>query len=534
MRDRISKVSVSWYLAAFATIVLVSLVVGLATGLTTDRAEPAQANPGDITHVLWGDSNCDGVVDLKDLLTTEQAILGIPQDSNQCGQDLQVGTRIVAAPAAAGSQIAGTSLGALSYQGYFGDVDCNGYVQGMDALANLKWFANLSISQTIGCAPVTFAVDVTEIQIGAITPPAPISFVGIDAETSGNSANSLGTIQYCLAPVSGNTFDVDVFVKGVPPFANFAGGLGGFDFVLLYDASQLMVTAVNDQLMLAVGNHNIVSYISYTDHPPDNDGRLTIRAYDQANNPESGNGVLARITLKAIGNRQSNLAVLGVPQVVDNENWIYSINELQVAQIFINGACGTPTPTPSPTPVPTPTSTPGLGSNQCPSGSPIDIPDNDPNGVSDTKTLAGPGTISSMAMCLNISTLWAGDLIATLTHVDTGSTITLFDRLGGSHTGADTCHNGIDTNIHVYLTDDESAITESLEEACNNGHPLNGTFPPMEPFVTFSGPFGGENIAGDWKLTVSDNHEDGFTYTIDGWQLYFNIPIPTPSPTPAA
>lgn len=531
MRDRISKVSVFWYLGTFAIVALISLLIGLTIGLAPDRAEPAHANVGDTTRVLWGDANCDGVVDLKDLLTTEQAILGIPQNSNACGQDLQVGTRIVAAPADAGSQIAGTNLGALSYQGYFGDVDCNGYVQGMDALANLKWFANLSVSQVIGCAPITFAVDVTEIQIGDITPPAPISLVAIDTETTGNSANALGTTQYCLAPVSGSTFDVDVFVKGVPPFANYAGGLGGFDFVLLYDPSQLVVTDVNDQMMLAVGNHNI---ISYTDDPPDTDGRLLVRAYDLSNNPESGNGVLARITLNAIGDRQTNLSVLGVPQVVDNQNWIYSIDEVGSAVIKIDSACGTPTPTPSPTPLPTPTSTPGPGSNQCTSGSPIDIPDNDPTGVSDTKTLADPGTISSMAMCLNISTVWSGDLIATLTHVDTGSMITLFNRLGGSHTGFDTCHNGIDTNIHVYLTDDENAITESLEEACNNGHPLDGTFPPVEPFVTFSGPFGGENIAGDWKLTVSDNHEDGFTATIDGWQLYFNLPVPTASPTPAA
>jgi hypothetical protein len=526
MRDRISKVSAIWYLCAFALVALVALVIGLATGLATDRAEPANANVGDITHVLWGDANCDNVVDVKDLLTTEQAMLGIPQDSNECGQDLQVGTRIVAEPAEANAQVAAINPGALRYQGYFGDTDCNGHVQGLDALANLKWIANLPVSQVVGCAPITFAMDVTEIQIGDITPPGPISQVAIDTETSGNAANSVGAIQDCLAPSNGGTFNVDIVAKGVPPFANFAGGLGGFDFVLVYDPSQLVITGINDQMMLAVGANNIVDY---SENPPDTDGHFHVRAYDLSNNPESGNGVLARITLNAIGSGQSNLSLIapppardGAPQIVDNENWIYPINSVDGALIRIDSACGTPTPTPSPTPIPTPTSTPGVGSNQCPSGSPIDIPDNDPIGVSDTKTLADAGTISSMAMCLDISTVWSGDLIATLTHVDTGSTITLFSRLGGSHTGADTCHNGIDTNIHVYLTDDEGAITESLEEACANGHPLDGTFPPVEQFATFSGPFNGESIAGDWKLTVSDNHEDGFTATIDGWQLYFN------------
>jgi hypothetical protein len=522
MRNRISKVSAIWYLGAFA---LVALVVAFTTGLAHDRANPADANVGDVTHVMWGDANCDNVVDVKDLLTTEQAILGIPQRSNECGQDLQVGTRIVAAPTQAALQVAGINTGALHYQGYFGDTDCNGQVQALDALADLKWFANLPVSQVVGCAPITFAMDVTEFQIGDITPPGPISQVAIDTETSGNAANSVGAIQDCLAPVSSSTFNVDVVAKGIPSFANFAGGLGGFDFTLVYDPSQLVVTAVNDQMMLAVGAHNIAST---TEAPPDTDGHFLVRAYDLSNNPESGDGVLARITLNAIGHGPSSLSVIapppardGVPQVVDNENWIYSINSVDGALIRIDSACGTPTPTPSPTPVPTPTSTPGVGSNQCTSGAPIDIPDNDAIGVSNTKTLSDAGTISSMAMCLDISTVWSGDLIATLTH-DNTSTITLFSRLGGSHTGADTCHNGIDTNIHVYLTDDEGAITERLEEACANGHPLAGTFPPVEPFATFSGPFNGENIAGDWKLTVSDNNADGFTATIDGWQLYFN------------
>ncbi len=523
MRDQISKISAIWYVCAFA---LVALVVALTTGLATHDPQPADANVGDVTHVLWGDVTCDNVVDVKDLLTTEQAIIGIPQTLSECGQDLRVGTRIVAEPAITDAQTAAVNVGGLRYQGYFGATTCNGAVQILDALADLKWLANLPVSQVVGCSPITYPVDVTGIQIGDITPPGPISEVAIDTDTSGNAANSLGTTQNCLAPTSGSTFTIDMVAKGIPPFANFGGGLGGFDFTLLYDPSQLVVTAVNDQMMLATGTHNI---ISYTEAPPDTDGHLLVRAYDLSNNPESGNGVLARITLNAIGSGQSNLSVIapppardGIPQIVDNENWIYSIQSVDDALIRIDSACGTPTPTPSPTPVPTPTSTPGVGSNQCPSGSPIDIPDNDPTGVSDNKNLVTAGTISTMAMCLNISTVWSGDLIATLTNVNTGHTVTLFDRLGGTHQGSDTCHNGIDTNIHVYLTDDEGAITESLEEACANGHPLSGTFPPVEPFATFNGPFAGDTIAGDWKLTVSDNHTDGFTAQLLGWQLYFN------------
>lgn len=517
MRARISKISVIWYVGAFA---LVALVIALTAGLANNRAAPANANVSDISHVLWGDSDCDNKIDAWDVLTLEQSMLGIPQSWNACSHGLHVGTQIVAAPASA-----------LHYQGFWGDFDCDRHVQILDVLAVLKAFANLPVSQVVGCSPITYPVDVTEVPIGNIPEPGPISRVAIDTETDGNSANALGTIETCRAPVNGGTFDVDVVAKGIPPFANFAGGLGGFDFTLLYDPSQLVVTAVNDQMMLATGTHNI---ISYTEAPPDTDGHLLVRAYDLSNNPESGDGVLARITLNAIGSGQSNLSVIapppareGPPQVVDNENWIYSIQSVNDALIRIGSAC-TPTPTPSPTPVPTPTATPGPGSNQCASGSPIDIPDNDAAGVSDDKNLADAGTISSMAMCLDIKTVWSGDLIATLTHIGTSHTVTLFSRLGGSHTDADTCSNAIDTNIHVYLTDDESAITESLEEACDkngghgNGDPLAGTFPPVEPFATFNGPFAGDTIAGDWKLFVSDNNPDGATAQILGWHLYFN------------
>ncbi len=329
MFKRFRKVQLLWLLAPFA---LVAVIPALALNITSHDAQPVAAAPGDVTQVMWGDSNCDGAIDVLDVLATEQALLEIPQTSNQCGQDLEVGTRIVAEGADSGTTAQAFLTGGLHYQGYFGDVDCDGQVKAFDALVALQWIANLSYTQTVGCSPFTYLTNVSEIIVGNVMIPGPITSVGIDMNTSGNQANSLGATDTCLAPTSGSTFNVDVYAKGVPPFVNYGGGLGGFDFTFVYDPSQVVVTAVNDSMMLATGAHNIVSY---TDSTPDTDGYLHVRAYDLSNNPESGEGVLARITLNAVGQGISTLSVVaqppahsGVPQIVDNENWIYLVSNV--------------------------------------------------------------------------------------------------------------------------------------------------------------------------------------------------------------
>src|SRR3990172_12992455 len=50
--------------------------------------------------------------------------------------------------------------------------------------------------------------------------------VGIDANSSGNTATSLGTIDTCRSVATGDIFTVDLFVQGV------TGGVKGFDITI--------------------------------------------------------------------------------------------------------------------------------------------------------------------------------------------------------------------------------------------------------------------------------------------------------------
>ena len=61
---------------------------------------------------------------------------------------------------------------------------------------------------------------------------------------------------------------------------------------------------------------------------------------------------------------------------------------------------------------------------------PVVIPDNDPGGVTSTLEIDSQGSIADLRVHLLVSHTYVGDLIATLTHVDTGTSTVLFDRPG--------------------------------------------------------------------------------------------------------
>ncbi|MCH7810559.1 MAG: M36 family metallopeptidase, partial [Chloroflexi bacterium] len=62
--------------------------------------------------------------------------------------------------------------------------------------------------------------------------------------------------------------------------------------------------------------------------------------------------------------------------------------------------------------------------------SPLAIPNSNPTGVSDTIVLADSGVIADLRVCLRIDHARVGDLSASLTHVETGTTVALVDRPG--------------------------------------------------------------------------------------------------------
>jgi subtilisin-like proprotein convertase family protein len=110
----------------------------------------------------------------------------------------------------------------------------------------------------------------------------------------------------------------------------------------------------------------------------------------------------------------------------------------------------------------TPTST-------CMSSDPIDIPDNDPNGINDTITLSDTIQITNVRVFVDIEHDWIGDLIIEVQH--NGTTVRLHDRSGG----------GTFDRIGWYPTDFTVDGPGSLAD------------------------FNGQMAHGSWTLSVSDN-----------------------------
>jgi hypothetical protein len=186
--------------------------------------------------------------------------------------------------------------------------------------------------------------------------------------------------------------------------------------------------------------------------------------------------------------------------------------------------CVTPTPSPTPTgltptPTPSPTPSPGpIGANACPDEVPaVAIPDGVNTGANITRHFDDATVITAMNVCVNIAHQWAGDLIVTLEHEQTGTQRTLIVRLG-NHVGA--C-SGNGNGVYVLLTDDSDIADMSMEDACAIDADIIGTFFPDQPFVNGPGTFDGEQIAGDWTLNVRDMSQGGLG-EVRGFQIDFN------------
>ncbi len=185
--------------------------------------------------------------------------------------------------------------------------------------------------------------------------------VGIDTDATGNQALSLGAIDGCRLVQQGDTFQVDVFAKGIPAPSGFFDGISGFAFNFKYDPNVINVTAIDANLMLAGGGTR--DPFEVTNPLPDTDGNFRADEADLSQRFESGDGVLARLTLLAVGPGVSPLTLGddassdadGIPDVLGAAGRPqYNISEIDNAEIGVGQACSAPTPvipvTPSPGP----------------------------------------------------------------------------------------------------------------------------------------------------------------------------------------
>ncbi len=182
----------------------------------------------------------------------------------------------------------------------------------------------------------------------------------------------------------------------------------------------------------------------------------------------------------------------------------------------------TPTPTPSPlsaTPTPqtaTPTATPYPVNNDCANlNTPQEIPDG--SGYS-TITFDFPESheILYMAICINISHSYVGDLLIQLQH-ESGTSVVLVDHIGKpAYSGNCSGHGG---GLYVLLDDYES---QTLQQHCTSAanSQFQGAFKPDEAMSAFAG----ENIHGHWTLFVSDDVADDTGVILGGYLYYYYNP----------
>ncbi len=134
------------------------------------------------------------------------------------------------------------------------------------------------------------------------------------------------------------------------------------------------------------------------------------------------------------------------------------------------------------------------------------IPDRNSTGVSDSIVITGATTISDLDISLNITHTYVGDLNVFLTHVDTGTTITLITRVTGGGGGC----SGDDI---LAILDDAAAT--SVDSECSGTVPaISGTFRPNMALSAFNG----QSLNGTWTLKVADrNSQDVGTFV--AWQM---------------
>jgi subtilisin-like proprotein convertase family protein len=171
------------------------------------------------------------------------------------------------------------------------------------------------------------------------------------------------------------------------------------------------------------------------------------------------------------------------------------------------------------------------------------IPDGNPTGWSDTRTVSGLGTlIQSLSVTLNLSGGYNGDLYAYLSYdgtklvllnrvgVGTGSSPTFtFGYSGAGFSSLVLQDGGVNGDIHTYGggvgTGTYSADGRAVSPVVNNSADATALYGTSRD--TFNSKFGGLNPNGDWTLFIADMSGGGGQTHVDSWGLNITA-VPEP------
>jgi hypothetical protein len=186
----------------------------------------------------------------------------------------------------------------------------------------------------------------------------PGTIVGIDTDTTGNTKNSLGTIQECVTTAANVDVNVDVYINEIPS----GKSLTSVSYLLKFDDTKVEVKAQDHVTMLLSATGAGVPTDASEPTAPDTTSPHSV-AVTEFTDPEAGAmvGVLGHYTLH-VKPAVTGLANLSLEAVsLSGPLGAITPTEVKSVVIAIGGtACptATPTPTPTTTPTPTPTTTP--------------------------------------------------------------------------------------------------------------------------------------------------------------------------------
>lgn len=124
--------------------------------------------------------------------------------------------------------------------------------------------------------------------------------LAVDVNPSGNQPNELGSLNSCLFVSTGERFAIDVTIQDVEE-------LLAWELYLEYDPTIVEITSATVDMFQAANPGSSVFDVS--ELLPDTDGLYRLGAADTADppSPDSGSGVLARLTLRALAPGESPL-----------------------------------------------------------------------------------------------------------------------------------------------------------------------------------------------------------------------------------
>jgi subtilisin-like proprotein convertase family protein len=172
---------------------------------------------------------------------------------------------------------------------------------------------------------------------------------------------------------------------------------------------------------------------------------------------------------------------------------------------------------------------------------PTTITDANATGVTSTITIMENELIEDVSFCIEgLNHTWMGDLVATITHVDTGTSATLFSRPGkGASAGNGDSSNFIFADATNNDLWDEMARGSTDYDIRNTAG--STTDPQATPFGTYFASaangarlsldsiFAGESTQGTWEFNISDRNATQVG-TYDNVSIKFGSSVVVPEP----